>query len=89
MNILCPFCGAYHWQAERIGSTSIEKPEFSTCCQRGHVHLPLLSFPPHNLYTLFESNNDDAKEFRVNIRQYNMALAFTSLGVTEDKLVNR
>ena len=38
---------------------------------------------------MFDSNDDDAKEFRTHIRQYNMALAFTSLGVTEDRNVNR
>ena len=89
MNFVCPFCGAFHWEAEKIASTPPYRPEFSTCCQRGHVNLSLQSVPPHDLYTLFESSNDDGKEFRTNIRQYNMALAFTSLGVTEDKLVNR
>src|SRR4051794_20581848 len=34
-------------------------------------------------------NDSQSIEFRQNIRQYNMSLAFTSLGVTEDHLVNR
>src|SRR4051794_40634408 len=34
-------------------------------------------------------NDSQSIEFRQNIRQYNMSLAFTSLGVTEDRLVNR
>ena len=41
------------------------------------------------LFNLFESDAADGKEFRSNTRQYNMALAFTSLGVTEDKNINR
>jgi len=89
MNVRCPFCGAAHWLAEKIGSSPEDSPEFSTCCQRGHVLISPLSPPPDLLLNLFESNEDDGKEFRANIRQYNMALAFTSLGVTEDKNVNR
>jgi len=89
MNVVCPFCGAFHWLAEKIGSSPVQSPEFTACCQRGRVHLPHQSVPPQTLYTLFESNDEDGKEFRTNIRQYNMALAFTSLGVTEDNLDNR
>ena len=89
MNVICPFCGAYHWHAEMVGSSPMQRPEFGTCCQRGHVLLPRQSVPPPVLYRLFDSNENDAKEFRSHICQYNMALAFTSLGVTEDKHVNR
>lgn len=88
MNVVCPFCGAFHWLAERVGSSPVGRSEFTACCQCGCVHLPLQSLSPQNLYTLFKSNDDDGKEFHTNIRQYNMALAFTSLGVTEDKFVN-
>ena len=88
MNFLCPFCGVFHWQAEKIASTLVHRPEFLTCCQHGHVHLSLQTLPPYDLYTLFKTNDDDGKEFCMNICQYNMALAFTSLGVMEDKLVN-
>ena len=88
MNIQCPFCSAYHWLAESIGSSASHTPEFTTCCQRGHVHLPSQSPPPDALLRLLENNDKDGKEFRSNIRHYNMALAFTSLGVSEDKNVN-
>ena len=89
MNVACPFCGALHWLAEQVGSSAQAHPEFTACCQRGHVHLPLQSKPPETLYNLFETDDADGNEFRSNIRQYNMALAFTSLGVAEDKNVNR
>ena len=89
MDVLCPFCGAYHWMAEKVLNTPMHRPEFTTCCQRGRVCLPLLPPPPPLLRSFLESDDAEAKDFRSNICQYNMALAFTSLGVTEDRLVNR
>ena len=89
MNVVCKFCGAYHWLAEMVGSSSMQQPEFTACCQRGHVHISHQSRPPDTLYNLFEGHGEEEKLFRSKIRQYNMALAFTSLGVTEDKVVNR
>lgn len=89
MDVRCSFCRAHHWAAEKVVNSPVQRPEFTSCCQRGHVSLRLLPPPPPFLCGLIENNDDDSKEFRTNIRQYNMALAFTSLGVTEDKAVNR
>jgi len=75
--------------AERISSLPSNACEFTTCCQRGHVRLPFLPPPPPFLRGVLESNDKQGNEFRTNIRRYNMALAFTSLGVKEDKKVNR
>ena len=88
MSVPCPYCGAFHWIAEKIGNSPMHKPEFTSCCQRGHIDIPYQSKLPGILSTLLNCNDDDGKEFRTNICQYNMALAFTSLGVTEDKIVN-
>ncbi|KAJ8481437.1 hypothetical protein ONZ45_g15318 [Pleurotus djamor] len=44
--------------------------------------------PPDALHALYEADDAQSREFRTNIRAYNMALAFTSLGVKEDKTVN-
>jgi hypothetical protein len=89
MTVVCSFCAALHWMDEKVSNTSLARPQFSTCCQRGHVDLPLLPHPPVFLHTMYEGNHKQANEYRQNIRQYNMSLAFTSLGVTEDRLVNR
>jgi hypothetical protein len=75
--------------AEKVSSTPERRPEFSTCCQRGHISLCCLSPPPPLLRRILDSDNAEAKEFCTNICQYNMALAFTSLGVSEDTNVNR
>jgi hypothetical protein len=89
MDVVCPFCGAYHWMAEKVVNSQEQSPEFTACCQRGHVSLRPLPPPPPFLRQLLDSNDVDGNQFRSNIRQYNMALAFTSLGVTEDTVVNR
>lgn len=89
MDVICPFCGAYHWLAEKVSSSPEQRPEFTACCQRGHISLQSLPPPPPFLRQLLDDNDAEAKEFRSNIRQYNMALAFTSLGIREDTAVNR
>ncbi|TFK57871.1 hypothetical protein BDN72DRAFT_745861, partial [Pluteus cervinus] len=80
----CRHCHALHWQAEKLASSSAITPEFSTCCNRGSVHLPLLSDPPPPLRALFDNSDALSREFRKHLWEYNRALAFTSLGVRED-----
>jgi hypothetical protein len=89
MDVTCPFCSANHWFAEKVVNSRISSPEFTVCCQRGHVDLPLLPDPPPFLWSLSDGNDSVSIDFWQNIRQYNMSLAFTSLGVTEDQLVSR
>ena len=89
MDVACSFCGASHWLPEKVGKTTSADPQFSTCCQRGYVQLPLLPQPPALLRSLLDERDRRSTEYHENIRQYNMALAFTSLGATEDRLVNR
>ncbi|EIN05534.1 hypothetical protein PUNSTDRAFT_17327, partial [Punctularia strigosozonata HHB-11173 SS5] len=63
-------------------------PTFSMCCDHGKVRVPLARDPPAALRKLFEDTSKRGKEFHANIRQYNAALAFTSLGVKIDDTVN-
>jgi hypothetical protein len=53
------------------------------------VRLPALEAPPDPLRTLLTSNDNNSKSFREDIWKYNRALAFTSLGVTEDHSINQ
>lgn len=90
MDVSCAFCGALHWREEStVKSRRSGTPEFGVCCDHGKVRLPALQRPPTTLRALLEANDAAAKEFRTNIRAYNMALAFTSLGVKTDDSVNR
>jgi hypothetical protein len=71
--------------AERLINSSKRHPKFGKCCLSGKILLPDLTAPPQPLMRLLESQEHDAREFRMHIRQYNAALAFTSLGADFDK----
>ena len=87
-NIRCVHCNALHGSAELPVSSRSSSWSFGTCCQHGEVELPPLLPPPPFLRSILTGTTADAEAFRANIRQYNMALAFTSLGVKDDKQVN-
>jgi hypothetical protein len=89
MNVTCGFCGALHWMKERVVESSLICPRFPTCCRNGFARLPFLPHPPPFLQSLLETQDRQSIEYLQDIRQYNMGLAFTSLGVTEDCSVNR
>ena len=70
----CKYCAAKKFEYEPPG----------LCCQSGKVKLVAPALP-NDLYELFTSNSDEAKEFQQNIRLYNSIFSFTSFGVTLDK----
>jgi hypothetical protein len=41
MDIQCHFCGALHWQAEKLTTSPLSSPLFGTCCNSGKVRIPL------------------------------------------------
>ncbi|PPR01840.1 hypothetical protein CVT24_001728 [Panaeolus cyanescens] len=89
MNHTCRSCGALHWLDEKLASSSSSSPVFTTCCDHGTVDIPLLQPPPEPLFGFFTNEHDaQSKNFRDHIAEYNRALAFTSLGVSEDHSVN-
>lgn len=90
MDRACTKCGALHWLMERTTATgsSNSRPLFSMCCGNGNVQLPAIAPPPVQLAHFFSESTQQAQRFRDNIRQYNAALAFTSLGVKVDNTVN-
>lgn len=84
----CLHCGALHWIDERLTASSVASPAFSSCCGNGQVRLEPLQDPPDALRQLFLSDTPESREFLENIRQYNAAFAFTSLGVKQDLAIN-
>jgi hypothetical protein len=89
MDVACRHCGALHWIDERVVPSPEHAPEFGMCCNSGKVQLDLLKEPPEPLHRLLTGADTQAQEFRSPITQYNAALAFTSLGVSDDKNINR
>ena len=84
MNIPCQFCSALHWLQERVSTSSRQNPWFENCCKQGAIVLEAPRNVPELFSTLFRADDPLSKHFRDNIRQYNSALAFTSLKYTPD-----
>jgi len=96
---VCSSCAALHFIEERTNS-SIPAPSFSLCCRKGEVKLALPSDPPEPLLSLFTAVDDPCMflspfladllslivsvSFFDNIRAYNNAFSFSSLGVDLD-----
>lgn len=70
MNQVCEHCSALTFSKESRGF----------CCSNGRKTLEQFNQPPPALLELFQTPN-----FRKNIRKYNQAFAFTSLGVAVDE----
>ncbi|CAJ0873864.1 11336_t:CDS:2 [Entrophospora sp. SA101] len=79
----------YPWcsQDERKKGTSTRSPIFTTCCAKGKVSLPPIEELPHPLNMLLTRTDPSARLFRKNIRSYNSALAFTSMGAKVDNSI--
>jgi hypothetical protein len=89
MDVKCQHCGALHWLAEKTANSSQSNPQFGACCNHGKVVIENLAEPPEGIRRLLLDDTDQAKDYRNNMWQYNIALSFTSLGVTEDQSVSR
>ena len=99
-DVSCSFCGADHWIEERIQGSSKSMPRFSACCEDESIMIASFEEPPQPLYSLLIESTSCmfsrhvtylltftiwvAIEFRRNIRNYNNAFAFSSLGVKRD-----
>ncbi|KAF6139055.1 hypothetical protein GIB67_010781 [Kingdonia uniflora] len=86
MDIKCPSCHTLHLLDEKLRNSSRYRPLFGTCRKQGKIRLPILQPLPPAMQELYDDDSSHAKSFRSQIRKYNAANAFTSLGV---KLDNR
>ena len=80
MDVRCQFCGALHWMAEHLQKLSNTNPKFGTCCNSGKFNLPTMQHVPPELYDLLTHQDPIGKSFCKHIRNYNGALAMTSVG---------
>lgn len=84
-SLICQFCGALFWYAERVLATStVNQPCYNHCCKSGAVILPFPVTPPHVLTSLY-----NVPTFRQNIRAYNSMFAMTSFGGQADENINK
>src|SRR5271156_695035 len=87
MNIECSHCHALHFDSEKLSDSRSNNKKFGGCCLQGQVKLPAFPNPPATLRDLLCGVSPLSKAFKKNIRQYNAAFAFTSLGVKIDSSV--
>jgi hypothetical protein len=72
----CEHCHALFWK---------EETNFMNCCKRGEIVLPPFRESPDLLKRLLTYDHLDSNSFFQHIRQYNSALAFTSVAYTPDR----
>jgi hypothetical protein len=90
MNQVCVHCGATFWQSEALSQSRRSDPlRFPTCCAHGKVILaPLSADPPVELWQLMSGTTSQSKDFLDNIRAYNSALSFVSVGVKQREQIS-
>ena len=84
MNVECQHCHALHFDGEKLSASTRANKKFGMCCLQGQVQLPIIPDPPATLRDLLYGRSPLSPHFHKHIRQYNAALAFTSLGVKVD-----
>jgi len=85
----CQYCHAELWYEERVDKSKRgNQVEFSICCGRGKVQLPLLQKPPQLLTNLLSGEDHRSRNFLQNIRSYNSMFAFTSIRGKIDSSMN-
>ncbi len=87
MEWICEHCGAPHWYNKHLKSKSRTRPRFGMCYLQEQVKLPNLHPTPGILQNLLCGISPTSDTFMKNIRQYNAALAFTSVAVKVDEAV--
>lgn len=83
MTDICTHCGALDWIKERVHRSS----DYESCCQRGDVKLGPLHASPPLLQDLLTARDLISRRYRKYSRQYNSALAFTSMNYRADTRV--
>ena len=87
MDVECRHCHALHFNGEKLTASTLRDKKFGMCCLQGQVRLPILPEPPATLRDLLCGRSPFSAHFRKHIRQFNAALAFTSLGVKIDHAI--
>ena len=81
----CSVCLTKFWEGEKLSGSTRLRYKFPLCCADGKVVLPSIASQPELLMHLLTAADPRGRAFRDQIRAYNSALAFASLGVNLDK----
>ncbi|XP_021959696.1 uncharacterized protein LOC110855595 [Folsomia candida] len=73
-DVICNDCNAIHFENERAGDG-----KFTVCCNKGKVKLPEIQTNDY-IKGLLTGTDPDSKHFFDNIRSYNSAFGFASVG---------
>lgn len=84
MTVVCTHYHALHWCSERPKESALSSTSFEKCCKKGVVPLSGFRTPPNTIRKLLEGRGRQERYFQENIRQYNAALTFTSMGCVQD-----
>jgi hypothetical protein len=76
MDVECIHCHALFWQEEH---------NIMNCCKKGKIVLPPVRESPNLLKRLLTRDHPNSDSFIKHIRQYNSALAFTSIAYIPDR----
>ena len=85
MTYSCSVCQAKLWAGEKLSGSTKSCYKFSLCCGEGKVVLLPVAPHPELLMHLLTVTDPRGRAFREQIRAYNNALAFASLGANLDK----
>ena len=83
----CSHCHALHFDSEKLSSSTWANKKFGSCCLQGQIQLPAFREPSRTLKDLLCGISPHSNSFKKNIRQYNAAFAFASLGVKVDHAI--
>ena len=78
-------CQTKFWAGEKLSGSTKSCYKFSLCCGEGKVVLLPVAPHPELLMHLLTATDPRGRAFREQIRAYNNALAFASLGANLDK----
>lgn len=81
MSSRCSDCNAMHFEKEKN-----TRGKFSSCCGSGTIKPQCLTPYPDSFKSWLTEDDYESKNFRVNIRKYNSAVAFASFGYQPAKL---
>src|SRR6266403_5365379 len=89
MTVICSHCHALHWLPESLSHSTNNNIRFGMCCLEGKISLEPLHPAPPELLDFLTRHDPVGNAFRHLIRNYNSALAMTSVGRDVNRSINQ